>query len=228
MPTFADQIIEFNNQLRYEGTLPKGIRIMNPFKDPVANELSATFYRKFYSNQHPRKLILGINPGRFGAGTTGIPFTDPKRLVEVCGIPFSGKPLHEPSSVFIYEMIQAYGGPHAFYSDFFIHSVFPLGFTSVDEQGKETNYNYYDSKDLQHHVLGFIIQHLRKLTKLNVSTDVCFCLGTGANTSFLLKLNEEYQFFKRIVPLEHPRFIMQYKSKHKQEYIDKYLKVLGE
>ncbi len=33
-----------------------------------------------------RYLILGINPGRFGGGITGIPFTDPIRLQNICGI----------------------------------------------------------------------------------------------------------------------------------------------
>lgn len=35
---------------------------------------------KFFTN------ILGINPGRFGAGTTGIAFIDPIRLENECGI----------------------------------------------------------------------------------------------------------------------------------------------
>lgn len=227
MSTFAEHVIAYNNALHYEGELPKGIRIMNPFKESSdANALSAVFYRKFYNDNHPRKLILGINPGRFGAGATGIPFTDPKRLVEFCEIPCTGKVLHEPSSVFIYDMINAYGGPRAFYSHFYIHSVCPLGFVSVDDQGKETNYNYYDSKELQHDVLDFIIDNIQNQLKLDISKEVCFCLGTGQNASFLMKLNERYQFFKRIVPLDHPRFVMQYKSKSKQEYIDKYLRLL--
>ncbi len=37
----------------------------------------------------------------------------------------------------------------------------------------------------------------------------------------------EYGFFKEIIALEHPRFIMQYKSKSKQTYIDKYISVLS-
>jgi len=35
-------------------------------------------------------------------------------------------------------------------------------------------------------------------------------------------------FFKKIVALEHPRFIMQYKAKLKQQYIDKYIEAFGE
>ena len=222
---FADRVIQFNRQLTYTGNpLPIGIRIMNPFRehDNVMGIVEA-FYHKYYNDNSQRHIILGINPGRFGAGLTGIPFTDTKRLVSECNIPYSGKTSHEPSSVFIYEMINAYGGPEAFYNDFYINSPCPLGFTSIDAKGKETNYNYYDSKELIEAVLPFMIENIHKQIDLGIKTDTCFCFGTGKNEKFLRKLNEEHQFFGKIIALEHPRFIMQYKSASKQFYIDKYL-----
>ncbi|HVV55873.1 MAG TPA: uracil-DNA glycosylase family protein, partial [Mucilaginibacter sp.] len=185
--------------------------------------ISEQFYRKYYSDNNKRHLILGINPGRFGAGLTGIPFTDPKRLVSECGIPYTGKPAHEPSSVFVYEMINAFGGPEKFYSRFYISSLSPLGFTSVGDRGREKNYNYYDSKELTEAVRGFITDNIRKQIGLGVETDICYCFGTGKNETFLRKLNEEFDFFERIIALEHPRFIMQYKAATKQNYIEKYL-----
>lgn len=223
--TFADKVICFNQQLAYTGgTLPQGIRVMNPFKESeLANIISEKFYHKYYNDNNPRHLILGINPGRFGSGLTGIPFTDPKRLVSECGIAYEGKATHEPSSVFIYEMINAYGGPEAFYSKLYISSLCPLGFTSVDAKGRETNYNYYDSRELQEAVRDYIVENIRTQIGLGVNTDVCFCFGTGKNEAFLRKLNNEHGFFKNIIALEHPRFIMQYKSANKQFYIDKYL-----
>ena len=105
----------------------------------------------------------GINPGRFGAGLTGIPFTDPKRLESECQIGILGKQTHEPSSVFIYEMIHAYGGAEAFYRDFYINSICPLGFTSINSYGKEKNYNYYDSPKLREVLRLFIIANIRTL-----------------------------------------------------------------
>jgi len=49
---------------------------MNPFREnPEALIVSGKFYKKYYNDNNPRFLILGINPGRFGAGVTGIPFT---------------------------------------------------------------------------------------------------------------------------------------------------------
>jgi len=223
MKTFADEVISFNRQVHFSGELPEGIRIMNPFKE---NEdihwLSSLFYKKYYSDQNRRHLILGINPGRFGAGITGIPFTDPKRLMEKCGLPFNGAPAHEPSSVFIYEMIDAFGGADAFYGKFYIHSVCPLGFKKPGKNGREINYNYYDSRELTAAVYDFIIDNIKKQIALGIDTDLCFCFGTGKNEKFLRALNEEKKFFKKIIALEHPRFIMQYKSKSKKFYLDKY------
>lgn len=223
--TFADDVIRFNRELLYDGDpLPPGIKIMNPFKEMSQTmPIVEAFYRKFYDDNKTRRIILGINPGRFGAGLTGIPFTDTKRLVTECAINYTHKITHEPSSVFVYEVIRAYGGPEAFYKDFFIHSACPLGFVSIDKNGRVKNYNYYDSKELLKAVKEYIIQNIKKLVSMNIHTDTCFCFGTGKNEKFLRELNEEHKFFKEIIPLEHPRYIMQYKSKSKDIYINKYL-----
>lgn len=223
--TFGDKAIRFNKQLHYTGgPLPAGIRIMNPFTEfEQTMDIVESFYHKYYNDNKSRHIILGINPSRLGAGLTGIPFTDPKRLKSACHIPYEGRITHEPSSVFVYEIIEAYGGVETFYKDFYINSPCPLGFTSIDAHGKEKNYNYYDSKELITSVKGFMIESLHKLVDLGINTDTCFCFGTGKNEKFLTKLNKEHQFFKKIIALEHPRYIMQYKSADKQFYIDKYL-----
>src|ERR1700761_3373549 len=222
--TFADRVIKFNRELDFKGVLPDDINIMNPFREnPQVNVISEQFYKKYYDDNNKRHLILGINPGRFGGGITGIPFTDPKRLKSVLGMNFEGKETHEPSSVFIYDMIDAFGGPAAFYSKFYIHSIFPLGFTSPGKNGNHVNYNYYDSKELTNAVYDAIIDNIQKQIALGSYTDTCFCFGTGKNENFLKKLNDEQGFFGKIVALEHPRFIMQYKAKTKQQYIGKYI-----
>jgi hypothetical protein len=222
--TFAEKVISFYKGLEFKGPLPKGISIMNPFKEnlqiiPVITQ----FYGRFYNDEKTRNLILGINPGRFGAGVTGIPFTDSGRLTEKCGLSIPGLRSFETSSVFFYEMIDRYGGPEKFYSDFYISSVVPLGFTSVNKAGRPLNFNYYDNKKLTEAVYGFIVESLTKQLRFGMERNLCFCLGTGKNFKFLLQLNNELKLFKKIVPLEHPRYIMQYRSKEKQEYIAKYI-----
>ncbi|MCK7557286.1 SMUG2 DNA glycosylase family protein [Chitinophaga sedimenti] len=227
--TFAEQVIAFNRHLEYTGSLPPGIRIMNPFREqPQVMDIMQQFYRKYYSDQHPRRMIMGINPGRLGSGATGIPFTDTKRLADVVGIRIEGIKTHEPSSVFVYDVIEAYGGPEAFYHDFYFASVSPLGFTSVKPNGSEINYNYYDSKPLTIAVYDFMVKSIRQQLEFGIDTKVCYCFGTGKNAAFLTKLNETERFFEKIVPLEHPRFIMQYRLKRKSEYIDKYLAAFAE
>ncbi len=225
MKTFADRIIEFNRSLEFKGELPKGIRIMNPFKENDAIiPISSSFYKKYYYDNKTRYLILGINPGRFGAGVTGVPFTDTKRLTNECGLKYSGKETHEPSSVFVYDVIEAYGGIRKFYRKFYINSVCPLGFTISDSNGKEKNYNYYDDKELMKAVYSFVVDSIKKQIDFGIKTDTCYCFGTGRNEKFLKLINDENGFFKRIIALEHPRYVMQYKARSKRKYIDKYLK----
>ncbi|MDT8400626.1 MAG: DUF4918 family protein, partial [Bacteroidales bacterium] len=147
--SFAERVIQFNQELDFTGTLPPGIKLMNPFRqNPEILPVSSAFYRKFYDDNNPRKLILGINPGRLGAGATGIPFTDTKRLSGICDIEIESISTHEPSSVFVYEVIDSYGGPKAFYRDFFISSLCPLGFVRKNPKGNWVNCNYYDYENL--------------------------------------------------------------------------------
>jgi hypothetical protein len=224
MKTFADKVISFNKGLDFSGALPRHVKIMNPFKnDGWAVSTTTEFYKKYYDDTNSRRIILGINPGRFGGGITGIPFTDPKRLIEKCKIEFTGEPAHEPSSVFVYEVIDAFGSPEAFYKRFYINSVCPLGFTLTGKNAKEVNYNYYDDKELTKAVYDFIVICIQKQISFGIETDIAFCFGTGKNEKFIRELNEEKKFFRNIISLEHPRYIMQYKSKNKKFYIDKYL-----
>jgi hypothetical protein len=227
--TFGQKVIRFHEQLAYSGTpLPEGIGVINPFvESTTAMDNLKAFTEKYLHDESRRHIILGINPSRFGAGVTGIPFTDTKRLVSECRIPYNGKSTHEISSVFIYEMIRAFGGVDAFYSRFYINSPFPLALTKTNSEGREINYNYYDSAALTKAVYPFIVKSMRQLIDLGIATDTCFCLGTGKNAGFLEQLNKDHGFFREIIPLEHPRFIMQYKSSAKDLYIEKYIKALG-
>jgi hypothetical protein len=83
----STKIIDFNRNLNYTGALPKGFKVINPFFDnPETMVVMSEFYHKYYDDCERRRFIIGINPGRNGAGVTGIPFTDTKRLESVCGI----------------------------------------------------------------------------------------------------------------------------------------------
>lgn len=219
--TYANAIISFNQKLKIRATLPSGVGILNPFQNPEVAKLSAMFYQQYYADERPRKIILGINPGRFGGGLTGVPFTDPIRLETVCNIPNTFPKKAELSSEFVYKVIDAYGGPQRFYSHFYFSSISPLGFV---KDGK--NLNYYDIKELQEALTTFIVQSLQAQLSWGIERDTAYCLGEGDNFRYLSRLNNEYQFFKKIIPLAHPRFVMQYKRKQLEEYSSHYVQQL--
>jgi hypothetical protein len=221
--TFAQKVIQFNQNLHFTGKLPTGFRVLNPFLDnPETVTIMKEFYQKYYNDIHPRKLILGINPSRHGAGVTGVPFTDTKRLESVCGITMHSARTHEISSVYVYAVIAAYGGPEAFYSRFYINSPFPLAIIRQNPSGGWVNANYYDDKALFASVKDFMIDRIREHISLGLYTEEVFILGRK-NAAFLQKLNAEARLFGKLTPLDHPRYIQQYKSKTRDIYIANYL-----
>ena len=222
---FSEKIIDYNRHLDFHGALPPGVRVMNPYRDnESAFEVSSAFYRKYYADTRPRHLVMGINPGRFGAGQTGIPFTDTVRLRERCGITgYTGPETRELSSAFVYDFIDQYGGEERFYGQCYFNSLLPLGLVAVGRNGREVNCNYYDSRELLQATEAAVLDNLRTLLDMGFATDICYCLGTGKNSQCLHRLNARHGFFGEIITLEHPRYIMQYKLRSKQLYIDKYL-----
>ena len=219
--TQAEAILHFYRNLSPRFDMGEGISIMNPYKVPATFQLASRFYEKFYDDPQPRTYIFGINPGRFGAGVTGVPFTDPIRMTEKCGIPNDWKKQAELSSQFVYDMIDAYGGVRAFYDRFYITAVFPLGFV---RHGK--NLNYYDDKELIKASTPFILQCIRRQMATIPTGSVCFCLGEGENYKQFSSINAEHGFFKEIIPLPHPRWVMQYRRKKVKEYVDLYIQKL--
>jgi hypothetical protein len=220
--SFADKVLVFYKSLAITNRLPKGVEVLNPYQTASAFELCSLFYKKYYNDENKRSVILGINPGRFGAGLTGIPFTDPVKLEKICGIHNDLPKKAELSADFIHAMIESYGGLKKFYSKYFFCSVSPLGFTQA---GK--NLNYYDTPALQKSVEKFILKSLHEILTLGIDNKKAFCLGEGANFKYLSKLNEREKLFGEIIPLSHPRFIMQYKRKFVKDYVEDYVKKLG-
>ncbi|MCT3763595.1 SMUG2 DNA glycosylase family protein [Elizabethkingia anophelis] len=226
MKTFADKVIDFNRNLKYSGKLPEGFSVLNPYLDNPENmEVMQNFYHKYYNDSDQRRFIIGINPSRHGAGVTGVPFTDTKRLKSECGIEMKSVHTHEVSSVFMYNMINSFGGVEKFYKEFYINSPFPLAIVRNTKNGW-LNANYYDDKQLFEDVKSFMIASLKKHISLGLDTSEVFVLGKK-NADFIHKLNKEEKLFDKITVLEHPRYIQQYKSKEKEIYIDKYIVALN-
>ncbi len=222
----GEKVVEFNKKLQYLGNLPEEFDVLNPFFDnPETIDVMTNFYQRFYNDDNQRKFIIGINPSRHGAGVTGVPFTDTKRLESICGIDMKSAHTHEISSVFLYSVIEQFGGPEEFYKEFYINSPFPLAIIRKTLRGG-LNANYYDDKNLFEAVKPFMIQSLKDHISLGLDTSEVFILGKK-NATFIDKINSQEHFFNKLTVLEHPRYIQQYKSKEKQLYIDKYLIALN-
>lgn len=220
--TFADKAYRFFTTLKFDAKLPLGVEVMNPYKEKSVRECFRGFLDAFFDDTKKRVLILGINPSRFGAGITGVAFTDPVALAKFCGIPNAMGDTRELSSTFVYQVVERWGGPERFYGDFFLTATCPLGFTK-----NGVNYNFYDDPALQKAVTPFIVRSLRAQIAFGGRADVVVVLGTGKLKKYVEDLNAEHGFFKRIIALEHPRFIMQYKRKKVPVYVKKYVDTLS-
>lgn len=204
-------------------------KIINPYNDCNKEQIkviTTKFYTRFYNDKKKRRLILGSNPARRASAVTGIPFEDAIHLQKETGIFIDNFYVNKSSSNFLYDVIDEYGGCEKFYNDFYMNFVFPLGISKINSKGNEVNYNYYDVKQYEERFEEYIIKSIKEILQFNIDTSICYCIGSGKNYEYLVKLNRKYNFFKEIIPLEHPRFIMQYNSKNKDLYLKKYLEAL--
>ncbi len=216
----ADKIISFQFTLSPPFPLPDDIDWLMPYEGKETKSVMTQFFKRYYEDENKRTFILGINPGRFGAGVTGIPFTDPIRLDNL-GIKNDFPKRQELSSLFIYDMINLCGGPDLFYATYYITSLSPLGFVKNNK-----NYNYYDDRKLAEIVRPYIIENICTQIEFGADRSVVYCLGQGKNFAYLEQLNQEFKWWDRVVPLPHPRWIMQYNLKKKDEFLQQYKSIL--
>ncbi len=221
MSTFADKLMDYYSGLTAPEGLPADVKVMNPYQNSDTVAVASTFYHQYYNDNEERYICFGINPGRFGAGVTGVPFTDPIILNEVCGIAHPFELRGELSSRFIYEMIAAFGGPQPFFSKYYISGVSPLGYLR-----EGINLNYYDIKGHKELFEDYAVNEIRKQIELGISRKTAFSIGKGQNIKFLNWLNNRHQLFDEIIPLPHPRWVMQYRLKRKAEFIQEYVDIL--
>jgi len=213
---FSQKVLQYHFNLTPALPLPNGVHWLMPYEKAETRLCMEAFYNRFYQDDQPRTFILGINPGRFGAGLTGVPFTDPIRL-EKLGIQNGFIKKQELSSVYVYDVIERCGGPDLFLSKYYIASLSPLGLMK-----NGVNYNYYDDPKLAKLMEPFIIQNIETQRSFGCIEEVVYCLGQGKNYDYLKKLNDQHHWWRRVVPLPHPRWIMQYRLKRKEEFLKQY------
>lgn len=219
--SIGSELFRFFTSLRLSENIPDSIEVLNPYLQSEVITINEIFYNKYYNDSNSRIMLLGINPGRIGAGVTGIVFSDPVTLEQNLKIKnnFPKKP--ELSASFINKAIDAYGGPTKFFNSFMLTAVSPLGFIK-----EGVNINYYDDKSLLKATTTFIKSTLVQQFEITGKIPVCGCIGQGANYKFLKELNQELKLFNQIIPLPHPRWIMQYRRKDLAKQLEQYTKKL--
>ncbi|OQX29716.1 MAG: hypothetical protein B0D92_02270 [Spirochaeta sp. LUC14_002_19_P3] len=220
--TFGKQILNFFDKLEPPGCIPEDIETLMPYKSPEVQRVMRCFYQKFYSDTDKRVFLIGINPGRFGAGVTGLCFTDPIRLNTECGIAHSITGGRELSSDFVYRVIAAFGGTEAFYKRCYLTAMSPVGFTS-----RGRNINYYDVKGLPAQLEAWMAEAMDIQLAAGAEKRIAFSMGQGENFKYLKALNKRYRFFERVEALPHPRWVMQYRRKRLDEFIQVYIDALN-
>lgn len=220
--SFAEHVLTFGQTLRTPDIpLPEGFSWLFPYKQAETQRVMGLFYRKYYADDAPRFFLFGINPGRFGAGITGIPFTDPVRLEEDCGIPNTFPKKQELSAQFVWQVIRAFGGPERFFRHFYITALSPLGLVR-----NGVNINYYDDRHLLRAVEPFLAWNMRSQMAFGARREIALCLGEGQNFRVFQRLNAENRFFNHIAALPHPRWVMQYRRKCVGDYVERYIQML--
>lgn len=219
--SFADKAIKYFCGLATSDLNSGETQLLNPYLSDDVRDVIKKFYRKFYNDDNERIFIVGINPGRFGGGLTGISFTDPVALQEFCGIKNNLGYQKELSSKFIYSVALRFGGVDKFFSKVFLTALYPL---ALIKNGK--NFNYYDDKTVADILKPDIVRNLKAQIQFGARRDIVVLLGKK-NAEYFSQLNAEYNFFEKIIIVEHPRYIMQYKLKSINEYIDKYLEAIS-
>lgn len=109
----------------------KGVEILVEFLKNKKNILK--FHKKFVEPYTPKIVLVGINPGRFGSGLTGIPFTDFNSLSKLLDDKTLGNK-KEQSATFIFSIIESIGVEN-FFKNIYLTNLSAVGF--VDAKNKK-------------------------------------------------------------------------------------------
>ncbi len=215
---FARFVETFLSTAEADVALPPGIEVLRPYEDPEVIRVLRAMCRAYYTGDQQRIGVWGINPGRFGAGVTGLSFTDPWAVTHDLGITTSLTGRRELSAEFISGVICAYGGAAAFYRDVYLSALCPLGFVRDC-----ININFYDVADLSARIRPKVIEWMNTVFDAGVRRDVTILLGSGKLRDFMEKHVREQVGVAEVIYLDHPRYIMQYRRSQLDEYVRLYV-----
>jgi hypothetical protein len=196
---FHEELMSGNKQNSMKRLESKGIHLLDGF---ISNQhLVEAFHDKYYVDNVPRIVLCGINPGRNGAGKTGVPFLDFHSLSHL--LPCIDNHDRELSAEFIYDIILRFGA-EKFFKHVYLTNVSWFGFANL-----KGNVNYYElDTDLQDiFTNGFVeeMTAIRPITIIPLSKRVEATLQSMKMRNLL-----PYPISK---PLGHPYYYSNFKSR---------------
>jgi len=169
-------------------------------------QVMSAFWHRFYSGDLPRQVICGLNPGRLGAGLTGVPFTDFQTLAR--WMPQIERQDTEPSAQFFAKVVDAIG-VESFFQRFYVTNISAVGYV---KDGRNLNYH-----DLPAEALEFVgrrfVEEMENVRPLRI-----IALGRQVERS-IKKLLPEVS----VTYLPHPAWVSTYRKSSQQDWIDLYL-----
>jgi len=126
------------------------------------------FEQQFYADGYPKVVLCGINPGRLGAGKTGIPFIDfaslSKMIPEVC------RNDSERSASFFFDVVQSIG-VKTFYQHFYVTNISWIGF---QHNNRNVNYDQLPdaAKDFVYRMFRFEMEQVQAATIISLGAVV--------------------------------------------------------
>ena len=126
------------------------------------------FNSEFYGDTLPKTVLCGINPGKHGAGKTGIPFLDFMSLSKI--VDGLERRDTERSATFFFDVVQEIG-VRDFYHSFYVTNISWVGYL---KNGK--NLNYYDLpqpvKEFVHDMFKLEMEAIEPTTIISLSQRV--------------------------------------------------------
>lgn len=187
----------------------QNITILRDFESNMEN--IQKFCDKYYSNGVPFRVICGMNPGRLGAGKTGIPFIDFNSLSKL--LDDVSNEDSEKSAGFIFDVIEEFGRER-FFDNFYLTNFCSVGFM---KNGANYNFDCLPNQLLEIVKNNFYeeMEVVKPKSVLSLSVSVQNSVCTLLQNATILKER-----------LPHPSWVMTYRSKSADKWKGKYLSTM--
>ncbi len=189
----------------------RGITMLREFLPyrPIAEQ----FWQQYVPEPLPQTVIVGLNPGRLGAGLTGIPLLDFRSLANL--LPDTQLPRNEtePSANFFHRVVQNIGA-EKFYREFYVSNVSAVGYVRDNK-----NCNYPDLPDAAQRIIEQ--RFLDEMAVLAPKRIIALGREVEATVQRLFSGGSV-----TISHLPHPSWIMTYRLREAQSWVRRYTQML--